>query len=81
MKDFIGQELQVGDVVAKAERSSTIPYLELRIIQRIEDGRIYLQRPDSYEILKQGRMGYVPNMKKNHVACDPSKIVRIEVRS
>lgn len=40
--DKFGHPLFVGDNVLRAYRTSTQAHLELRSIERIEDGRVYL---------------------------------------
>lgn len=42
MKDLFGRTLQVGDKVLKASRVGSTARLDLRMVERIEDGRLYL---------------------------------------
>ena len=41
-QDKFGNELAVGDKVLRAYRSGTIAAMELRTVERIENGKLYL---------------------------------------
>jgi hypothetical protein len=71
MRDFIGNELNVGDRVAKAARHGSIAVLEDRVVERIENGKLYLQREKPWGF-KEG-----DKLPKNSVHCDPDKVVKI----
>lgn len=57
-KDFLGQELQVGDHVVYPYVRRHSVYLERRTVERIEDGKLYLN--DS----KGQHIRYVSNLIK-----------------
>lgn len=53
MKDKLGKELAVGDKVVKASRYGSSVYLEVRYVERIDGGKVYLTRSDTWSDITQ----------------------------
>lgn len=71
MKDILGNELKVGDRVAKASRRSSMAFLEMRVVERVEEGKVYLSRPLDFMGREDPRPNTVPITRSDLIVVVP----------